>query len=67
MQCAKRLIGGGARIRLWKSIFAEVLETPTARLNFIEEATSVGAAIAGGVGVGLCSSIRDLFPLLAGC
>jgi xylulokinase len=54
-----RLIGGGARSPLWRSIFADVLETPTARLNFIEEATSVGAAIAGGVGVGLFSSIRE--------
>ena len=54
-----RLIGGGARSRLWRSIFADVLEIPTARLNFIEEATSVGAAIAGGVGVGLFSSIRE--------
>jgi xylulokinase len=54
-----RLIGGGARSRLWLSIFADVLEIPTARLNFIEEATSVGAAIAGGVGVGLFSSIRE--------
>jgi xylulokinase len=54
-----RLIGGGARSPLWRSIFADVLETPTARLNFIEEATSVGAAIAGGVGVRLFSSIRE--------
>ena len=54
-----RLIGGGARSRLWQSILADVLETPIARLNFIEEATSVGAAIAGGVGVGLFSSIRE--------
>jgi xylulokinase len=54
-----RLIGGGARSRLWRSIFADVLEIPVARLNFIEEATSVGAAIAGGVGVGLFSSIRE--------
>jgi xylulokinase len=60
VQSAKvRLIGGGARSRLWRSIFADVLEIPTARLNFIEEATSVGAAIAGGVGVGLFSSIRE--------
>jgi xylulokinase len=54
-----RLIGGGARSRLWSTIFADVLETPVARLNFVEEATSVGAAIAGGVGVGLFSSIRE--------
>lgn len=54
-----RLIGGGARSALWRGILADVLETPTVKLNFIEEATSVGAAIAGGVGVGLFSSIRE--------
>ncbi len=54
-----RLIGGGARSRLWRSIFADVLEIPVVRLNFIEEATSVGAAIAGGVGAGLFSSIQE--------
>ncbi|UCB47394.1 MAG: xylulokinase, partial [Spirochaetota bacterium] len=32
---------------------------PVLKLNFIEEATSVGAAIAGGVGVGIFSSIND--------
>ncbi len=54
-----RMIGGGAKSRLWRSIFADVMERPVARLNFIEEATSVGAAIAGGVGVGIFSSIND--------
>jgi xylulokinase len=54
-----RMIGGGARSRLWRAIFADVMEKPVARLNFIEEATSVGAAIAGGVGVGIFSSIND--------
>ena len=52
-----RMIGGGARSRLWRGIFADVMEKPVARLSFIEEATSVGAAIAGGVGVGIFSSI----------
>jgi xylulokinase len=54
-----RMIGGGAKSRLWRSIFADVMERPVARLNFIDEATSVGAAIAGGVGVGIFSSIKD--------
>jgi len=54
-----RMIGGGAKSRLWRSIFADILDIPVARLNYIEEATSVGAAIAGGVGVGLFSSIYD--------
>ena len=54
-----RMIGGGAKSRLWRGIFADVMEKPVARLSFIEEATSVGAAIAGGVGVGIFSSIND--------
>jgi xylulokinase len=54
-----RMIGGGARSRIWRKIFADVLQKPTARLNFIEEATSIGAAIAGGVGVGLFDSLRN--------
>jgi xylulokinase len=56
---AVRMIGGGAKSRLWRSIFADVLERPIQRLNFIEEATSVGAAVAGGVGVGLIPSLEE--------
>ena len=54
-----RIIGGGARSSFWRTIFADILEKPVSRLNFIDEATSVGAAIAGGVGVGIFSSIQD--------
>jgi xylulokinase len=54
-----RMIGGGAKSPFWRRIFADVMEKPTARLNFIEEATSVGAAIAGGVGAGLFPSIQE--------
>ena len=54
-----RIIGGGAKSRIWRRIFADVMEKPISRLNFIEEATAVGAAIAGGVGAGFFSSIHD--------
>jgi len=54
-----RMIGGGAKSRLWRSIFASILEKPVSKLNFIDEATSVGSAIAGGVGVGIFQSIND--------
>ncbi|MFW6139571.1 MAG: xylulokinase, partial [Spirochaetota bacterium] len=54
-----RMIGGGAKSPLWRCIFADIMEKPILRLNFIEEATSVGAAIAGGVGVGIFSSIEE--------
>jgi xylulokinase len=50
---AMRLIGGGARSRLWNQIMANVYGVKTLRLAMVEEATALGAAIAGGVGVGL--------------
>jgi len=50
---AIRLIGGGARGRLWNQIMADVYGVPVHRLAILEEATSMGAALAGGVGVGL--------------
>ena len=54
-----RMIGGGAKSSLWRSIFSDVIGVKIAKLNLIEEATSFGAAIAGGVGVGLFSSIEE--------
>lgn len=50
---AIRLIGGGARGRLWNQIMADVYGVPVQRLAILEEATSMGAALVGGVGVGV--------------
>jgi xylulokinase len=50
---AMRLIGGGARSALWRQILADVYGLPILRPALLTEATSLGAAIAGGVGVGL--------------
>jgi len=50
---AMRLIGGGARGRFWNQIMADIYGIPVHRLAILEEATSMGAALAGGVGVGL--------------
>ncbi len=50
---AMRVIGGGAQSRLWNQIMANVYGVKIIRLAMLEEATSLGAAIAGGVGVGL--------------
>ena len=47
------LIGGGAKGDLWRQILADVFGCPTLRPRLLEEATSLGAAIAGGVGIGL--------------
>lgn len=50
---AMRVIGGGARGRVWNQIMADLYGLPIRRLAILEEATSLGAALAGGVGVGL--------------
>ncbi|MGC9393654.1 MAG: FGGY-family carbohydrate kinase, partial [Anaerolineae bacterium] len=50
---AMRLIGGGAKGRLWNQIMADVYGIPIHRLAILDEATSMGAALAGGVGAGL--------------
>lgn len=50
---AMRVIGGGARGRFWNQIMANMYGMPVHRLAILEEATSMGAALAGGVGVGL--------------
>jgi xylulokinase len=50
---AMRLIGGGARGRFWNQMMASVYGIPVHRLAILEEATSMGAALTGGVGVGL--------------
>jgi len=46
-------IGGGARSAVWRQMMADVYGCPVQSLNFLEEATSMGAAVIGGVAVGL--------------
>ena len=50
---AMRVIGGGARGRVWRQIMADIYGMPVLRPALLEEATSMGAALAGGIGVGL--------------
>lgn len=50
---AMRVIGGGARGRFWNQLMADIYGLPVQRLAILEEATSMGAALAGGVAVGL--------------
>ncbi len=52
---AMRVIGGGARGRMWNQIMADLYGIPIQRLSILEEATSMGAALVGGVGVGIYS------------
>lgn len=50
---AMRVIGGGARGRFWNQVMAAIFGMPIERLSVLEEATSMGAAVAGGIGVGV--------------
>jgi xylulokinase len=50
---AMRLIGGGARSPVWRQILADVYGLPVLLPRLLSEATSLGAAVAGGIGVGL--------------
>ncbi len=65
---AMRLIGGGGNSALWRQILADVYNLPILRVSLSAEATALGAAIAGGVGVGLYPDYgvaRALVPVTA--
>ncbi|QYJ17124.1 Xylulose kinase [Rubrobacter xylanophilus DSM 9941] len=46
-------IGGGARSDVWLQIFADVWGKTVRRRSLVDEANSLGAAVIGGVGVGI--------------
>ena len=50
------VIGGGAKGAAWRRIMADVYQADVLKPNYLEEATSMGAAIIGGVG---CGVFRD--------
>ena len=50
---AMRFIGGGSRSPLWQQILADVFNLPIHVLELRGDATSWGAAVAAGVGVGV--------------
>jgi len=54
-----RLIGGGGRNRFLRKLMADIWGKPVVEMEYMEEATSLGAAIAGFVGVGIKKSIIE--------
>jgi xylulokinase len=48
-----RVLGGGMRSPVWRSILAAVYNRPLQLMARLSEATSAGAAMAAGVGIGL--------------
>lgn len=57
------MIGGGTKGSLWLQILADIWQKPLYVPGYLEEATSMGAAICGGVGIGAYSdfSIAETF------
>ncbi len=53
------VIGGGAKGEVWRKIMADIYNMKLTYPNNLEEATSMGAAIIGGVGVGVYKSFED--------
>jgi len=46
------MIGGGAKGNVWLQILSDIWQKPLAIPTFTEEATSLGAAVCGGIGIG---------------
>ena len=50
---AIRFIGGGARSAVWAQLLADVFDKPVQILDLAADATAWGAAVVGGIGIGL--------------
>ena len=64
---AMRVIGGGANGHTWRQIMADIYGIPIRRPALLAEATSFGAALAGGIGVGIYkdwSLAENLTPIV---
>lgn len=46
------MIGGGTKGSVWLQILADIWQKPLSVPRYLEEATSLGAAVCGGVGIG---------------
>ena len=55
-----RLTGGIARSKIWKQIFADVLQVPIVGVD-CEETGALGSAIAAGIGAGVYGSYEEAF------
>ena len=59
------LIGGGAKGRLWRQMLADIYGIPVRVPSLLEEATSMGAAVIGGVGAGAFEGFSAVSRFLA--
>ena len=59
------VIGGGAKGRVWRQIMADIYDTDILMPSHLEEATSMGAAVIGGVGVGEFKDFSVIYRFLS--
>jgi xylulokinase len=62
-----RVIGGGAKGEAWLQILADIYQMPLKVPVYLEEATSLGAAVCAGVGVGIYpdfSAVKRINPVV---
>ena len=62
-----KVIGGGAKGDIWRQIMADIYNKDILRLQLLDEASSLGGAIIGGVGVGIFddfSIAKELNPVV---
>jgi len=62
-----RVIGGGAKSRIWRQIMADIYNKQILMPQILEEANSLGAAVAGGISVGIFESfdiVEELNPII---
>jgi xylulokinase len=59
------VIGGGAKSAVWRQTMADVYDCRIESLNYLEEATSMGAAVIGGVAAGLFKDFDVIHRFIA--
>jgi xylulokinase len=54
------MIGGGAESDFWMGTFSEIWQRCVVLPQYLSEATSLGAALAGGIGVGIYKDFDEI-------
>ena len=53
-----RLVGGGAKSKMWRTILADIFEFPVHTLS-VEEGSPYGAVLLAGIGVGIYKNVEE--------
>lgn len=59
------VIGGGAKGKVWRQMMADIYDAPIHKLNVLEEATSMGAAICAGIACGAFADFSAIDRFIA--